>query len=130
MNKLLVLCFFSALSFTCAASSGDSASGQGNSSIPSVLSESEQAAVIAELNETCEENWCYGEFDYEFLTITCNDMTCELFFRATRGDEEFNDSVKFRYDKPLVDDGYLESGNWERVNDAISDGWEPKHALK
>jgi hypothetical protein len=90
-----------------------------------VSGQSDEAAVLAELNETCEENWCYGEFDYEFLALECGESTCELFFRAERGGEELEDSVVFEYDEPLVEDGYLEAGNWERVNDAISDGWEP-----
>ena len=87
-----------------------------------------EAAVLTELNETCEENWCYGEFDYEFYALECGESTCELFFRAERNGEEFDDSVVFEYDQPLVEDGYLEAGNWERVNDAITDEWELAHS--
>lgn len=85
--------------------------------------QSPEATVLAELNETCAENWCYGDFNYDFLELECGNETCELFFRAERGSEEFEDSLVFEYDQPLVDEDYLEAGNWERVNDAIT-GWE------
>lgn len=84
-----------------------------------------EATVVAQLNEMCEENWCAGEFRYEFLTLECTESTCELFFRAQRGSDEFADSVVFDYDAPLLDEGDLEAGYWERINDAISDEWEP-----
>jgi len=86
-----------------------------------------EATVVAQLNDMCDENWCAGEFDYEFLTLECGESTCELFFRAERGGEAFEDSVVFDYDTPLLDEGDLEAGYWERINDAISDEWEPAH---
>lgn len=84
-----------------------------------------EATVVAQLNEMCEENWCAGEFHYEFLTLECGESTCELLFRAERGSEKFEDSVVFAHDAPLLDGGDLEAGYWERINDAISDEWEP-----
>ena len=132
MQKMVIICLFSILSVSCGASNDEEAaatSGQESSSASTVGSKGDEAAVIAELNETCEENWCAGEFNYKFLSIKCNETTCELSFLAERRGKKFEDSVVFEYDQPLVDDGYLEAGNWERVSDAISDEWEPAQSI-
>ena len=132
MQKLLILCLFSLLSVSCDGYNNEEAAataGHGRSSTPSVISNSDEAAVIAELNETCEENWCAGEFQYEFLSVKCNETTCELFFLAKRNGSKFEDSVVFEYDQPLVLDGYLEAGNWERLSDALADDWEPRQII-
>jgi len=84
-----------------------------------------EATVVAQLNEMCEENWCDGPFDYEFQTLECGAATCELFFAAERDGEDFEDSVIFDYDEPLLDEGELEAGYWERITNALLDEWEP-----
>ena len=132
MAKTMFLILCVALASACGGPAGEEpmvASEEESPPATPASEQSEEAIVLAELNETCGENWCYGEFDYEFLDLVCGESTCELFFRAERDGEEFEDSVVFEYDKPLVDDGYLEAGNWERVNDAIVDQWEPAHGV-
>lgn len=133
MMSVLVIC--GVLAAACGAPSGDESATATDETQATIETEAErgsspaasdqgpEAMVLVELNETCEENWCYGEFDYEFLALECAETNCQLFFRAERDDETFDDSVVFEYDQPLVEDGYLEAGNWERVNDAITD-WE------
>ena len=138
MTKELTFVLCVALALACGgpsaeepASMDDEAMSEEAAAPPRAVGElSAEEIVLAELNETCAENWCYGEFDYEVLSLECGETTCELFFRAERDGEVFEDSVVFEYDQPLVDDGYLESGNWERVNDAISDEWEPAHSAQ
>ncbi len=73
----------------------------------------------------CEENWCDGPFDYEFLALECAESSCELFFQAEHDGGELEDSVLFAYDEPLLVDGELEAGYWERITDALLDEWEP-----
>ncbi len=126
-TKLTPLCL--ALVLACggpATEEVDVAEEGESASVPAAASSSgPEAAVVAQLNEMCEENWCDGPFDYEFLALECGESSCELFFRAERDGERFEDSVVFDYDEPLLDEGELEAGYWERITDALLDEWEP-----
>lgn len=82
--------------------------------------------ALAQLNEMCPENWCAGDFQYQFQSLVCEGEECTLGFHAERDGEEFQDSVRFAYDAPLVDEfGDLDATYWERVNDALTEEWEP-----
>lgn len=83
-----------------------------------------EAAAISQLNDMCPENWCMGDYQYEFTQIACTGASCTLTFAAERRGESYDGAVEFDYDEPLIDEfGDLEAGYFERVTDAL-DEWE------
>lgn len=84
--------------------------------------------AVSQLNEMCPENWCLGDFQYEFLEIACAGASCTLGFTAERDGESLDGTVALDYDEPLIDEfGDLEPGYFERVTDAL-DEWESAQA--
>ncbi len=89
---------------------------------------SAEADAVAQLNEFCPENWCMGDYQYQFEEIVCAEASCTLSFTAERDGEAMAGSVEFDYDVPLIDEfGDLEAGYFERVTDAL-DEWESAQA--
>ncbi len=87
-----------------------------------------EADAVAQLNEMCPENWCMGDYQYEFLEIACAGASCTLSFTAERDGESLDGTVELDYDEPLIDEfGDLEPGYFERVTDAL-DEWESAQA--
>lgn len=85
---------------------------------------SAEAEAVSQLNDMCPENWCMGDYQYEFAEIVCAGASCTLTFTAEGGGESHDGAVELDYDEPLIDEfGDLEPGYFERVTDAL-DEWE------
>ncbi len=90
----------------------------------SVAPDSQEAGAVAQLNEACPENWCAGDYEYTFETISCAGVSCSLSFKAERDGETFEGSIRFEFDDPLLDEfGDLDASYFERVSDQL-DIWE------
>lgn len=87
-----------------------------------------EANTISQLNAMCPENWCMGDYQYEFARIACAGASCTLTFTAEGGGMSYDGTVEFDYDEPLIDEfGDLEAGYFERVTDML-DEWERAQA--
>ncbi len=85
---------------------------------------SAEAGTIAQLNEACPENWCAGDYQYSFRTISCASGTCTLSFTAEHEGEQVEGAIRFDFDVPLLDEyGDLDVSYFERVTDEL-DVWE------
>ena len=89
---------------------------------------SAEADAVSQLNAMCPENWCMGDYQYQFARIDCTEASCTLTFTAEREGKSYDGTAEFDYDEPLIDEfGDLEAGYFERVTDTL-DEWESAQA--
>lgn len=114
----------------CAPSQAPEESGE-TAVIEEAASEGETSAeteAVSQLNATCPENWCMGDYQYEFQRIACVGANCTLTFTAERDGESHGGVLTLDYDEPLIDEfDDLEVSYFERVTDAL-DEWESAQA--
>jgi hypothetical protein len=88
-----------------------------------IMNEKDKEEILRIIDRTCADTWCAGDYEYQFTSFNCNDITatCTLTFKMIDRDaqpgevnfrnkrcffKEINSKKKIIYDSELTDEFY------------------------